>query len=313
MDLPPAVRAVLEEQHGLATVAQLLAGGMTREAVRWRVNRGWRMVLPRVVSTAGPVEGDRRLIAGLLYAGPEAMVSGLCAAAWHGVTAARLEGPVQVNVPVSRHPRGHGFVTVTRTTRPDPRPWRRGPLTVVSRARAVVDAACSRTAGGQARAIVLEAVQRRLVRAEDLRHELESGPRHRSGTVRQAVDEAERRAWSVPEADLTRLLTRSSLLPAALANPRLTAADGTRLPTPDLWFDDVGLAVQVHSWQFHGEPDDWDATVMTDGVFAGYGISLVGVTPRAVSRRPDLVLQRVEAAYRAAADRPRPEVRAQPS
>lgn len=309
MELPEKVHALLEVQSGLATVAQLREAGMTKEAVRWRLLRGWRMVLPRVVSTVGPAEGDRRLVAALLYAGNDAMVSGLTAAAWHGVVAARVPGPIHVAVPFERRPRDNGFVVVTRTRRPDPRPWYRGPLIVVSRARAVTEAARHPQARTRARAIVLESVQRRMVTVDDLRHELEAGPRQGSSLARQAIDEAERRAWSVPEADLARLVSTSRILPDPVANPSLLAPDGTSLPMPDLWFDDVGLAVQVHSWQYHGDPDNWDTTVMNDGIFAGYGIAVIAVTPRAIDRRPGEVLRRIEAAYRAASGRARPEVR----
>jgi hypothetical protein len=47
----------------------------------------------------------------------------------------------------------------------------------------------------------------------------------------------------------------------------LTTGDH-RLPTPDGWFDDVALAVQVHSRRHHAGELDWEATVAADGAFA---------------------------------------------
>ena len=35
-------------------------------------------------------------------------------------------------------------------------------------------------------------------------------------------------------------------------------------PTPNVWFDDVGMAVMVHSRQFEGDARQWDATVTED-------------------------------------------------
>jgi hypothetical protein len=114
---------------------------------------------------------------------------------------------------------------------------------------------------------VLEAVQRRLVRLHDVRNELEAGPRAGSARLRRAVEAAERGAWSAPEAELTALLEKSRLLPPAWLNPHLFTTDGVRLPTPDGWFDDVGLAVQVHSKRYHADELDWEKTVSGDGVF----------------------------------------------
>jgi hypothetical protein len=91
------------------------------------------------------------------------------------------------------------------------------------------------------------------------------------------------------------------------ANPVLRVG-ALRLPTPDGWFDDVALAVQVHSRQYHSGELDWEKTVSGDGVFAEHGIPLVAVTPRQIAREPPVVLRRIERAYEQASKRPRPAV-----
>jgi hypothetical protein len=131
-------------------------------------------------------------------------------------------------------------------------------------------------------------------------------------TVRRALHDVEADSWSVAEADLRHLVSRSSVLTPLWLNPLLPAPDGVRLPTPDGWFDTVGLAVQVHSWRWHSSRSDWDATVMQDGVYAEYGVPVVGVTPHAIRQAPDQVLRRLERAHTEAARRPRPAVRATP-
>jgi len=310
----PGLGDLLDRQSGLVTRAQLRDLGMPPGALRWALGKQWRAVLPSVISTAGGnLTPAQRLVAALLHAGEGASLAGATAAAWHGVTAAAGDPRVHVLVSGTRHPRDCGFVVVRRVSRPDGAPWVRGVLTVCSRPRAVVDAARAVPAADQARAIVLEAVERRLVTPESLRHELETGPRRGSAQVRQAVGEAEAGAWSVPEADLLCLLARSRRLSPVRANPVLTAADGTRLPTPDVWIDDVALAVQVHSRRWHAGALDWDRTVMSDGVFAEYGVVVVGVTPTAIRTAPDSVLARIERAYRAASARPRPPILAGPA
>jgi hypothetical protein len=234
------------------------------------------------------------------------MITGAAAAHWHGITAG-TRSSVAVEVPHCRCRRGGGLVDVRRTVRPDPHPWERPPLVLVSRQRAVAVAARDCRTDRDAAAVVLEAVERRLVRLDDLRNELEAGPRAGSARLRRAVEAAELGAWSVPEADLAASVRTSRALPAMWANPALRVGD-VRLPTPDGWFDDVGLAVQVHSKRYHAGELDWDKTVSGDSVFAEHGVALVAVTPRQITREAPSVLRRLERAYEQAAKRPRPVV-----
>jgi hypothetical protein len=252
------------------------------------------------------------LVAAQLWAGRGAMVAGATAAAWHGVRAADGEVVVRVVLPADRCVQPQAFVLVRRTRHPDPAPWARDPLVVCSPARAVADAARESLLPDAARAVVLEAVQRRIVRVDDLRHELEDGPRPGSRFLRQAVQEAEAGAWSVPEADVAGLLRRSRVLPPVMLNPDLVTTSGLVLPRPDGWLDDVALAIQVHSKRHHSEADDWEATVLSDGVYAEHGIAVVSLTPRFVRRDPAAALARIERAYLAARERPRPDVVAVP-
>ena len=301
--------ALLGSQRGLASTAQLRAVGLTGEALRWRLDRGWRRVLPRVVySRPGDLDAGQRLTAAALYGGTEAVVSSLAAARWHGVTAATGERRIQLEVPARRNLRGAGFVVVRRTVRPDAHAWPRGTVRIASPARAVMSAAADARNPDQCRAMIIEAVQRGICSLAALRHELEDGPRSGSAAPRRALQEAEAGAWSVPEADLLEVLVRSRAFLDVWANPDLWAADGTRLPRPDCWLDDVALAVQVHSRRYHAAPDDWDRTVMSDGIYAEHGVAVLRVTPTAVAREPQDVLQRIVRAHRAAARRPRPDV-----
>jgi hypothetical protein len=306
------VEQLFSRQAGLASVSQLLAAGVSREALRSRLRRGlWRFVLPRVVAdTARPIDGMTRLIAAQLMAGESAVIAGSTAAAWYGLRAAGPIRKVLVEVPHDRHIRGAAFVVIRRTRRPHVYAFRTPTVRVSLAPRAVADAA--REAPGRARALVLEAVQRQVVTVDELRHELESGPRRGSAALRRALPAVEAGAWSVPEADLVAIVASSKRLPEMWSNPTLTDSRGGRLPRPDGWFDDVGLAVQVHSRQFHAGELDWEATVSADGVFAEHGIALVAVTPKQIATDPDAVRVRIERAYEQARRRPRPEVVAVP-
>jgi hypothetical protein len=301
------VAALLDLQHGLVSLAQLRALGVTRAQRRWQLNRGWRYVLPSVMFTRpGPLNDPQRLVAGILHGGQGSMISSLTAARWHGVTAA-VDRRVHVSVPVPRHPRSEGFVKVHRTHHPDQHAWHRGPVTLVSRARAVIEAARD-APSATALAIVCEATERQLVAVPALRHELEAGPSSGAARARAALAAAEADVWSVPEADLAVLVAGSPLLPPMWANPRLEAPSGVRLPIPDGWFDDVALAVQVHSRLYHSSMTAWDATVTRDGIFAEHGIPVLAVTPTAIRDAPTETVRRIERAHAQAATRPRPAV-----
>jgi hypothetical protein len=265
-----------------------------------------------VATFTGHLDPGQRLIAAQLFAGPSGVISSWTAAGWHGVEAARRSPVIRMTVPQRLSARRTSGIVITRTRRPDEAVWNRGSLRISSRARAVVDAARDIRGEPAATAIVTEAVQRGIVTVEAVRHELECGPRQGSAQVRRALAAAEANAWSVPEADLLALLRASPTLPEIWANPWLTSIDGRRLPTPDLWIDDVALAVQVHSRRYHLRDQDWEATVSADSILGEHGIVVLGVTPRLISADPAAVRSRVERACEALRDRPRPGIVAHP-
>lgn len=85
-----------------------------------------------------------------------------------------------------------------------------------------------------------------------------------------------------------------------MANPVLTSPSGVQLTSPDVWFDDVGMAVLVQSRQFHADGLDWDATVAAGSDLSTARVVVLGVTPEALRRDPARQLRRVEQAHAAA-------------
>jgi len=307
MMLPPETAALVARQCAVATRRQLLEGGVTVSQLRWALGRRWRMLLPRVVLLEpGLPSTQQRLVAALLFAGPDSWLGGMTAAAVHELPGCTVAPPIQVLVPPHRTARAVAWVRVSRSYLLDERIVTRGPLRLSCRARALVDAAASCPDAAGARALVIDAVHQRVVRLDDVAHWVEARSNHGRRVLRQAVAEAAIGAWSVPEADLLRLITGSSLLPSPWANPAVHDHHGRRLTTPDLWCDDVALAVMVHSRRFHSGVLDWESTVVADEDLRAAGIEVVAVTPASVAAEPRLVVARIEAAYRRAAARPRP-------
>lgn len=307
MRWPAELAPTLDEQQGLLTRRQALDAGVTRSQLRWALRRDSRLVLPGVVATfTGDLDPARRLVAGQLWAGPRAQLASLTAVRWHQVGEVPQDGVVRLLVDWGQGSSRCGFAVRRRTSRLDLRPWQRGPLRVTSRARALVDAARELRDPDAVRQLLISATQRRLVREDDLLAELEAGPVRGSRTTREALRAVATGAWSVPEVDVLAELGRSSILPRVWPNPRLVAiADGAVLPSPDFWIDEVALAGQIHSRQYHARNADWEGTVASDTVFGEYGVPLLSVTPAGFAKDPPAFRRRVERAYNAALHRGR--------
>jgi hypothetical protein len=297
MDLPPAVLDLACRQRGLVTRQQLRELEVSAAQVRWRLSRSWRLVLPGVLLLDWAVPTDlQRCIAGLLYAGPQSWLSGPTAGALHRVLTPAPRSRVHLLVPAPARPRDVGWLSIRRTHVADERVVTSGALRYSCLPRAVVDSAAGLPTD-EARALIIEVVQRRLVRLDDLSHWIEARRPNGKAVLRRALAEAAVGAWSLPEAELAQLVSRSSVLPEPWLNPELRDADGCRLTTPDLWFDDVAMAVMVHSREFHGGVIDWEATVDRDSDLSACRVVVIGVTPAAIARDPARVLDRIERAY----------------
>lgn len=298
MKLPHDLQPVADVQLGLVTRTQLYRSGVTRDALRWSLGRTARLALPGVVALfTGQLSPAQRLVAAALLAGPDGQIASLTAARWHGVVDVPDDGVVRLLVPWSHAARRVGFVAIRRTRRPDSHPWHRGPLTICCPARSLVDAAREMRISRDVDATIISAIQRRRVRLDDVAHEVEAGAVRGSAAVRRALALARTGAWSVPEVDLLTVLSTSRVLPRAWPNPELRAPDGSPLPTPDAYFDDVALAIQVHSRTYHQRDKDWQATVEGDTALGEVGVHVIGVVPESLDERPAAFLQSVERTY----------------
>ncbi|MDQ2781957.1 MAG: hypothetical protein M3Y26_05395 [Actinomycetota bacterium] len=312
MDLPAPLAALASAQLGVLSRAQLLDGGVNASAVRWGVGTAWTVLLPGVVMLhTGVPSYQQRLVAALLYAGTGSWLAGHTAATFYRIPFCEPRLPVEVLVPAPRRSRTVAWVNVRATTITGERLVERGPLTLSCRARAVVDAAADCSDDRAVAALMISSVQERLVSLDDLHHWARLRRRNGSRRLVAALEASALGAWSIPEAELGFLL-KATDLPPAWANPGLSGSTGRRLTTPDLWIDDVALAVMVHSREFHGEHLDWEATVDSDEDLRESGVEVVAVTPMAIRRYPARVVQRIERAYARASARRRPLVTATP-
>ncbi|WP_020143123.1 hypothetical protein [Terracoccus sp. 273MFTsu3.1] len=301
MHLPEPALTLGARQIGVLSRDQLLAAGVSRETLRWRIGRDWRLLLPGVYALqTGIPSTQQRLVAAQLVAGDDSWLAGTTAAALHGLTSCSLGVPIRVLVPRPQRSRRVAWVDVRATSLLREPVVERGPLRVGCLPRAVVDAASQIPDERNARALVIEAVQRRFVRLDDLEHWVDARGRRGSVRLRRLLGEAAAGAWSVPESDLLSLIHTSLSLPEPMTNPLLTGPDGTALTSPDVWFDDVGMAVLVQSHEFHASGLDWDATVVAGSDLSAARVVVVGVTPAALARDPRGQLHRIEHAHASA-------------
>lgn len=301
--------------------------GVARSTVTHRCRSGgpWQLLLPGTVllHNGPPTRADRRRAALLYCDDPardpdraagrarRAVLTGLDALELHGLRRIPSpSGPVHVLVPAAVRRSGCGRLLIERTERlPDPGAGR-WPLAPVP--RAALDFARRSRDRGVVRAVLAEAVQRGLCGVDDLVAELAAGSDRGSALPRAVLAEVGDGVRSSAEAEARELVLGSDL-PVPLWNPRLYDSAGRFLATPDAWFDDVGLAWEIDSLEWHLGPAEYAATLERRARLTAAGVHVVHHVPSAVQQRPAEVLAVLRANHARAAARPRPALRVVPA
>ena len=60
--------------------------------------------------------------------------------------------------------------------------------------------------------------------------------------------------------------------------------DGQRLPTPDGWIPETGVAVEVDSREFHITPREWERTMDRHAELTSYGAAVLHFPPSKIRR-----------------------------
>ncbi|MDP9101404.1 MAG: hypothetical protein M3N21_04570 [Actinomycetota bacterium] len=293
-----ALEDLLLAQDGMLTRDQALAT-LSGKALRHRLRPGgpWREVLPCVYAGfSGTLAPRQRCRAGLLYAGHGSVLAGATACRLYGLHNVPETGLVHVLAPSRNKRPGVAFVSVRRTRRRLPLIVRDG-LPVCPVARAVVDTCRTLTDVGAVRALMAEAVQRRIVRLPALSSELAVPDMSGKRLALAVVAEVTVGVRSPAEAELRALLRTSTVLPEALWNHRLSDASGRFLAVPDAYFPAAGLVVECDSAAWHLSPEAWESTMQRHARLVAAGLQVLHISPR--RRRDDsaAVLDEVERAF----------------
>lgn len=300
-------------QHNVIARQQALACGMTETVIRYRIRPGgpWQKIIPGVyLAVTGAVMTDQREMTALLHAGPRSVITGTVAVRRCGIRPP-ASNAVDVLVPVDVRCQSFTFVRVQRTTRMPPQIRRTGEIRFAGPARAVADTARALTTFRDVRAVVADAIQKRLCSIKALRAELEQGPAKGSGLLRRALDEVGDGIRSVPEGDLRLLLKRAGV-PMPVFNARLYDGD-TLIAIVDCWWPDAGVAGEVDSREYHYSADDWQRTMRRHDRLVARGVLLLHFTPQRIRTDPDAIVLEILSALAAGRGRPPLPIKALPA
>jgi hypothetical protein len=239
--------------------------------------------------------------AALLRAGPKAVVTGVEAARRHGVRRVPPDGPVHLLVTPDSRLSSQSFMLVERSKRPWSTTIVDG-VPLVSPARALIDAARRDGRLDVVRAMLADGVQRGVCTVGDLTRELVHRRLRGSALPRIVLTEVGDGVRSAAEA-WARSLIRRSRLPAPEWNVELRDQQGRRLAVVDAWWEDVGMAWEIDSTEFHLAPADHDRTTRRHSALTAAGVLVVHTVPSRLRKDPVGVLRDLCGAYDSAASR----------
>ncbi|WP_340684824.1 hypothetical protein LCL61_41910 [Amycolatopsis coloradensis] len=173
--------------------------------------------------------------------------------------------------------------------------------------RAVIDAARRLTDEDEIQAMMAESVQRRFCTTDLLTRELDQAGRNGTALPRKALVPLAAGARSVAEADAWRLWRRSGLPPGHWNVP-IFDAHGNHIATPDFWCDEIAFAWEIDSHRHHAGLYGHRATVARNARYVAAGIVVLQTLPSRLRTEPEVVQRELEAAFRTAQARPRPNV-----
>jgi hypothetical protein len=297
---------------GLILVSTMLALDVPPSTIAFRARKTggtwWRPLGGLIALARGALTVHQRLVGALLVCGDRACVTGLAACRLYGLERVPEHDHVHVLIPHEERRRSEGFLLVERTTRIPPSPRIRDGIRCAPLERALVDGARRLTRIDEVRALLCEAVQRRMTTVRALRAEVEIGSCRGAALVRIVITEIEDGIRSAAEAWWRALVATMDGFPEVHWNTRVIRSDGSFLASPDGFVDEVALALELHSFTHHADLETFDATMRREAEMTAAGLVVVPVTPRELREDPAGVKRKMWAALDQARLRPRPAV-----
>ncbi|MFJ7269764.1 hypothetical protein ACIQV3_24535 [Streptomyces sp. NPDC099050] len=301
----------LATRHQLTTTAGIPPGTITS---RTRPDGPWQRLLPRVyLLQTGPPDQRQRALAAVLYAaepgsdplsGDTAALTGGAALALLGIREAPYT-PADVLIRAPRKLAGSPEVRPFPTTR-WPRTNTVSGIPSTRPVRAAADfAARTDEPADRIRSILAQVVQSGWCHPQDLHAELRSARLLTRPAIRAAAAELLAGVRSVAEAQARDTLSATDL-PTPLWNARLHTPDGTFLASPDAYWPDEGVALEIDSAEYHYTRDSWHATLHRRLRLESHGILVVSATPSMIRDTPAEVVAALRTLLTLTTTRPTP-------
>ncbi|MFB7467977.1 hypothetical protein ACFCZ1_31555 [Streptomyces sp. NPDC056224] len=265
-------------QLNLATRHQLTAAGVPDGTITSRTRPGgpWQRLLPRVyLLQTGPPDHRQRALAAVLYAaettadplsGDTAALTGAAALALLGIRGAPYPHgaahppypPADILIRAPRRLGGTPGVRPLRTSR-WPRTITVSGIPSARPVRAAADFAARAQDPDRIRSTLAHVVQAGWCHPQDLHAELRAARLLTRPAVRAAAAELLAGTRSLAEARAREGLSATDL-PTPLWNARLYTPDGAFLASPDAYWPDEGVALEIDSAEYHYTRDAPPAT-----------------------------------------------------
>lgn len=276
----------IPSQFGFATTAQLRERGFSEWELHEFALAGRRVTRAVYAATVGPWPEPLLRIAGGLWAGPAAALTGVASLKLWGVEDLPKPEVIRFLVPPDCRTRRNSLGMLTVRSRRAPRKFVRSDVTVASLERSLADAGrFKELSGNDLLAATLAMLHARRTTQELLAREVADGGDAGTRGVHEAIVAFRQGAWSRPEAVLGDAIRQDHRFPRMLSNPRLSTRAGVFVGVPDGYFPGEGVAVQVHSKKYHrgvdaAGADRWERTLARDLGYEEQQIHVVPVAPR---------------------------------
>lgn len=284
----------------VTTTARLRAAGLTTHAIaaRCRPSGPWQRVLPGVVLLSNrPPTRRQHVRSALLYAGPQAVLTGTDALRAHGL-APPVSERILLLVPATRRLAPPAPLTIERTTRL-PVPVRTGGLPLAPVTRATTDAARHEPDPQRLQDLLVAPLRRGDCTAGDLHRELNAGNQRGSAVPRSLLSDLA--LTSTVHTTAQRLL-QAAPLPPPLWRVPLHTRRGAPLGTADAWWPEAGLAWRLGNAQPHPLP----VTEQARPVLTAAGITVLHTDPVRLDTAAETVIRELVHAFSYATTNPYP-------
>jgi hypothetical protein len=298
------ITAALDARERVATHADLREMGVPAASLTRKIapDGPWQRLLPGVVlAHRGTPTHRERLLGAVAFAGRGSIVSGADALRALGARGVPPSAHVLLLVHHDRQKRSFGYVRLERTTRP-PRPVARQGIDYAPAARALIDLCRHQRSVADVRAVLAAVVQQRLCTVVEVGAELAHAPRQRTAAARQALAEVADGVRSIAEARARAVIRRSGL-PMPQWNVPLLDSDGTPYLTPDAWWPEHGVAMEIDSRRWHLDPESWERTRRRQRRLTAHGILVMSFAPNEIVDAPDDFVSEVRAVLSVSARR----------